>query len=115
MGKVPEGRALTSPDAPRAASLAKAIWAVAGALAAAAAAIFWAGYNWSEVNRKLNKIDELEQKLSYMQNLSPPPQSGPATPFGRAGAPAAKCGKGEVVTGVQIGESLAVWCSPLVK
>jgi hypothetical protein len=103
------GEAVASPG------LVKAIWAVVVALATAAAAIFWAGYNWSEINRKLNKIDEFDQKFSYLQTLKRYDDKGTSGKFGY-NTPALHCSPGYVVVGVQLGgENLTIFCGQLVK
>lgn len=94
--------------------LVKAIWAFVAALAAVAAAIFWAGYNWASLETKWKKIDELDKKFSYLQFLSEDEKKYKAGRFGGGTAPVS-CERGYVVVGVQLGsENLAVRCAQLV-
>jgi hypothetical protein len=93
--------------------LVKAIWAVVVALVAAAGTIFWAGYNWADFNRKINKIDDVERRLSYLENLPPPDAQKPTNSFLSDGGKYL-CPEGSVLTGINTGSvHTAVWCSRL--
>jgi hypothetical protein len=114
--------------------LIRAVWGVVVALAAAAAAIFWAGYHYFDINSKLQKIPELEEKLSHMEQLNnrlvkvdeldmkfsyierlPNDPKLMKSPLISKNAPAVMCDTGEVVRGIQWNESqIQIYCGRLV-